>query len=458
MRPLILLALLPALFSISYAQEIKLKDIPENHWAEASVYKLINEGVTSGFPDGTFRGLNLMSRQEMAVMLSNFSKQGEDLSDISRTIEEFKSEVSIIKYKNENPNSPKFNCSLSTTMLVGNLGLAQNHGPKLNYRLNLSLSESIGHMGDIKLGIDTLDSGFGGGTNDLSTKMFYFIGNIDMKNSSLTASVGPGDIFHRETDQVDYSDDYTVFVNPKNSLSLQTQIGRLAASIGISSVAESLSQASPLSEISGSLAYTNDSLPLFGKTTISVTPKQIFTSQESDSLCDVEIIASPSNILDSKIILSSGTGKTNSSLYAKGVVSLNLPNTSIKLSIQKSGSLYRKPIDKYEFETLNEFNKVVLDGTSDVGIVFTQNLSSSLLMTIKSDASLTSNFKLGKDYPGTSLTTEFSFGKHLNTNSLASVFYRSYLVPSGISSKDPALAVVVPEISNIFGINFSLMI
>jgi hypothetical protein len=39
------------------------------HWAEAWIEDLYDEGFTSGFPDGTFRPLNNVSRAEMAVFL-----------------------------------------------------------------------------------------------------------------------------------------------------------------------------------------------------------------------------------------------------------------------------------------------------------------------------------------------------------------------------------------------------
>jgi hypothetical protein len=39
------------------------------HWAEAWIEDLYDEGFTSGFPDGTFRPLNKVTRAEMAVFL-----------------------------------------------------------------------------------------------------------------------------------------------------------------------------------------------------------------------------------------------------------------------------------------------------------------------------------------------------------------------------------------------------
>ena len=39
------------------------------HWAEAWIEQLASEGITSGFPDGTYRPQNTATRAEMAVFL-----------------------------------------------------------------------------------------------------------------------------------------------------------------------------------------------------------------------------------------------------------------------------------------------------------------------------------------------------------------------------------------------------
>ncbi len=42
-----------------------------SHWAEAWIEDLFDEGITSGFPDGTYRPENTATRAEMAVFLVN---------------------------------------------------------------------------------------------------------------------------------------------------------------------------------------------------------------------------------------------------------------------------------------------------------------------------------------------------------------------------------------------------
>ncbi|MGM0603923.1 MAG: S-layer homology domain-containing protein, partial [Bacillota bacterium] len=45
-------------------------DVPSNHWAYDAINKLVSAGVIEGYPDGTFRGDQDMTRYEMAVMIS----------------------------------------------------------------------------------------------------------------------------------------------------------------------------------------------------------------------------------------------------------------------------------------------------------------------------------------------------------------------------------------------------
>ena len=51
-------------------------DVPAGHWAYASVAKLASAGVVDGYPDGTFKGNNLMTRYEMAQIVAKALAKG----------------------------------------------------------------------------------------------------------------------------------------------------------------------------------------------------------------------------------------------------------------------------------------------------------------------------------------------------------------------------------------------
>jgi len=97
------------------------KDVPQSHWAYEAVEKLTNLGIVSGFPDGTFRGNETVTRFQVAMLLyrlyslfdsslrdidnkiSNIQArlldmpQQSQISDIKQSVETLKNEQSDLK-------------------------------------------------------------------------------------------------------------------------------------------------------------------------------------------------------------------------------------------------------------------------------------------------------------------------------------------------------------------------
>jgi len=67
-------------------------DVPAGHWAYASVAKLAAAGVVDGYPDGTFKGNNLMTRYEMAQIVAKALAKGAIGSD-DKLVGEFADEL-----------------------------------------------------------------------------------------------------------------------------------------------------------------------------------------------------------------------------------------------------------------------------------------------------------------------------------------------------------------------------
>ena len=59
-------------------------DVPAGHWAYASVSKLAAAGIVDGYPDGTFKGDNLMTRYEMAQIVAK-ACTGPSFTDRTKT-------------------------------------------------------------------------------------------------------------------------------------------------------------------------------------------------------------------------------------------------------------------------------------------------------------------------------------------------------------------------------------
>lgn len=55
---------------------ITLTDVPAGHWSREAIMVLINKGLLLGYPDGTFKGDQPISRYEVAVILNRLIQSG----------------------------------------------------------------------------------------------------------------------------------------------------------------------------------------------------------------------------------------------------------------------------------------------------------------------------------------------------------------------------------------------
>jgi hypothetical protein len=67
-------------------------DVPQGHWAYAAVAELASEGVVTGYPDGTFKGDQLMTRYEMAQIIAKALAKGA-INDNDALVAEFADEL-----------------------------------------------------------------------------------------------------------------------------------------------------------------------------------------------------------------------------------------------------------------------------------------------------------------------------------------------------------------------------
>ncbi|MFH1575952.1 MAG: S-layer homology domain-containing protein, partial [Candidatus Margulisiibacteriota bacterium] len=159
MKYLIIFSLVALLATGALAEEVYFKDVPEGHWASSAVYELVRMGVTSGYPDGTFRGKKDISRFEIAAFLSKFAKYYNlRRSKDEKLIEELRAETALIKYQREKTaRATQFFGSLSSQAMGSTLA---PRGGKLDYRLRLNLVRNFAGDSSFKVGLDTLDAGF----------------------------------------------------------------------------------------------------------------------------------------------------------------------------------------------------------------------------------------------------------------------------------------------------------
>lgn len=113
------LALGTMLAAPSWAETSPFTDLPADHWAYPAVQRLVDRGILSGYPDGSFRGSNLVTRYALAVSLAKAMENGllappnagggaggdrvkltvEDLETLEGLIKEFGEELALVGVK-----------------------------------------------------------------------------------------------------------------------------------------------------------------------------------------------------------------------------------------------------------------------------------------------------------------------------------------------------------------------
>lgn len=74
-------------------------DVADNHWAYEYVTKLAGNGIIEGYPDGLFKGNQVMTRYEFAAIVYRLMEKGMGHTDpeMNRLAREFSNELSYIR-------------------------------------------------------------------------------------------------------------------------------------------------------------------------------------------------------------------------------------------------------------------------------------------------------------------------------------------------------------------------
>ncbi|MBI5700256.1 S-layer homology domain-containing protein [Candidatus Saganbacteria bacterium] len=444
MRQSISLLILFILCNLSFADEFKFKDIPDKHWAESAVYKLVKEGVTSGYPDNTFRGLKYMTREQLAVFLSNLVKNKENYLGLEKILEELKAETADLKYETENPQKPKIKGAYDQEILWPSI---------INGGLKLSIFEKLGRSGDVSVNFDTMDSGFGAAPKSLTLDLFDIDSHFRSGERTYHVFFGPGPIVHR--DLVTPFDDLAVFNRIKKGVGVQATYKNLDIQVEYIAHSVKLSGAVSADQIVATISGVTKPLPLFGKTLVSLSPSYFSNNEAADWRGDVYLFATPTPFVSLDLLLGIGNFRSRAGLMLRSGINIKKENMEVTLSASKVGSDFRQPIEKFNLIYLNNFNKMILDATYNLDISFSHKITDKFGFYAKENMALNGAFKYGKEYPGTTWSSELGIIYKLNQTALSS-FYKSLAAPSGISSINQTLATTVPELSSFVGVKASI--
>lgn len=99
--------LIALLISLTYSAFAEVpSDVPQNHWAYDAVELLIKEGIIKGYPDGTFKGNQTLTRYELAMIIYR-------LLDFIKAIEVKKESQEIKEQMTPQVTQPKESTKLS---------------------------------------------------------------------------------------------------------------------------------------------------------------------------------------------------------------------------------------------------------------------------------------------------------------------------------------------------------
>jgi len=457
------------------------KDVPADHYAYDAISDLVDRGinVSQGYPDGTFRGNKNTSRYEnayfmasLALSLRRATSVEVDLSDIKEEISWLRNELMSLKQQPEIKGRLKYSGSMELKSKLGSIlaydeGHRSDLGPETNYRFKYSIEKALGNDANVKLNLDTMDGAFNSPTTRaFATKILDIEGNlttdIGLENPVKIRTIfGPGSVVHREENGVAPSEDYTYFSRPRPTFMLETAMGGYSVTGAYAARGVQGNGRVGTSEVYVQLGRKIGRISFLGSVEVVSTSRYVFIdfinppSESNNFMQELAFFMSKNdNVSDKLLIGSSSTDNPYSQYYLNYELYLNGLNgkgSAVNFKFHSVGTGYRLPFDALEFISLDLFDKKILDGTVDVGLEVIQPLTASWILKSKSDWVANSQWKMGKDIPGSSFTQELSLDYDISQDIKLNSFYRYYLVPSKIGQFMNA----VPEESDLIGLGLT---
>lgn len=414
-KPLVLFVICCLLFVASaFAETPYLRDVPEGHYAYDAVYDLIRQGITSGFPDGTYRGKNLMTRYELAVFMKKFVKSralAEGTNE--KLVEEMKSEVSLIKYSEDKENKEtKYNFDLAGAWRRGEA--AGQSGEQSYYRLKAGVAKNFDDVVNLKIGLDTMDSGFNGASRDLVREMLDFEGKINWGRSELKITSGPGEVL-RAGNPLFPAENNMFFRRPWTGASFSSSAGKADLSLELLSRSADPTGQIGTSEISSSLTLNWPAVKLTAR------PRCFYDQSGSrDVRLELGGEYKPSDLFACGLLVGlARSADWPHGLYVRGNISLT---KALVLTVQRIGSQYR---ERFAYNIFDIFDRNIADGSTSAGWEFKQNITADWFV------------KAAGDYtePLDITTTSWSLGRNLGASAAWELFYQTYDAASSFGLK-----------------------
>lgn len=462
---LIILSILSSTFALAQEPAPALKDVPPNHWAAAAVNDLVKKGITQGYPDGTFRGDKNITRYETAMFLSKLAAIVDttsqvDVSGLKADIKALKDELDAIK-KSPSPE-PKgipvtgsFKARYRVANSIANKTADEStpgRGPRVDYRLKTTLSKDFGDGTGVKVNLDTMDAGWGGGSQDLATRLLDIEGNLALHawdipiNVKMTAGPGP-QVYSATMDATFRSDVGEIFMRPRSSISMQAFLGAIELNAGYTVRTVSASGEVDVSQVSGSIGYTLVDFLFFETLNLSVAGDQLAKDiMGQDIPSDTRGKFTIKGSLNEKASMSVALGASKSVNPNDGYYigcDLSLADvwdtgTFANLGWRRAGPEYIvNSLSTAEFDIigLDLFDHALMNNTQNWELDVTQFVTDQIALKAKGEVRLDGEGNYGEDYPVSQSMIEGGISYNMAPSTVMDLLYRTYQVPSDLNDK-----------------------
>lgn len=433
------------LFAGRSLAQVKFTDVPTDHWSAKSVYDLVKMGITQGYPDNTFRGNKNITRYETALFLSKLAEKlgGIDFPQLKLDLSNLKTDIAGIKQAQNVPISGDFELSGLAPNVLTTKGIVVPRGPIMNYRLRTDLKKDLGQGASLDIGFDTLDSGYNGGTRELSSQMLSMRGSliinpVDIGLSDLGApinldlSVGPGPIQHTDQSGALPSLNGYTYDKPYSGLSISTKIWGVVISGSYYQILKNLAGQSLASLVKSNLTYDLQNVFLFGGLSLEVEGdyylKHPSSAGERDVRANFTLISQPRPKMTLKTIFKMGSGSSNGWMAGLEADYFDIwrTGTTLKLYGSKIGSEFIPDAfaqEEFNIGGYDLFMRPLEASTVNIGAQIGQYINGKLSLDAKTSIKLSSDFGYGIDKPRSRATGSLGFNYNIAPASLLNAYY-----------------------------------
>ncbi len=426
-------------------EEFKFRDVPDSHWAAPSVYKLVNLGVTQGYPDGTFRGTKNITRYETALFMAKLA-DSLGYAAFDKLGAELKSEIQAMQSKSS-PGILKVSGNFETNIMSSNVLVSRSDpvssGDKttlMNYRLIATAVSGLDDSGRFKLTLDTMDGGYYGGSEKLLSDLIDIEGSFSANMGLpvlLTATFGPGPVRHLYGGTAFPSEYGRVYARPYPGINLSSKISFLDAEIGY--FAHKVNAADPVlpgevgvNRVSGKLSLPFKKIPVLNSGSVAVLGDYFYQNQNVSAPVltnfkpSLLLISNPFGSLRSSTLVKAGTFHDISQSRLAVIQDIDINDifnsrTDIGLGITLAGSEYLvqpELLDQWSFLGYDPFGRPAVNGTRRLSLKLKKTVNDSFALTGRGNLDLSTAYKFGPGENGSRLTLEggliFALGKDAN--------------------------------------------